>query len=84
MNKYDYHISISDVLPPVGKSLRYVAKVDYLYRVDSGMEVKISVDFGEALGVTFRIICRVFRIICRATIIRPLQPQSLSEVTRSQ
>lgn len=53
MRQYDYHISISDVIPPIGGNLRYAAKVDYVYRNDGDeMEVKLSVDFEETFGET--------------------------------
>ena len=42
----------NEVIPPVGGSLKYAAKVQFLYVKNGENRVKIHEDFGETLGET--------------------------------
>ena len=42
----------NEVIPPVGGSLKYDAKVQFLYVKDGENRIKIHEEFGETLGET--------------------------------
>lgn len=48
----DLAILTNEIIPPIGRKLKYAAMVQFLYVIDENGRHKVSNDFGETLGQT--------------------------------
>ena len=52
MGEYDYYIFTKEIIPPIGRVLRYAGGVQYMFYDDGKNKVKVEHDFGETHGRT--------------------------------
>jgi len=48
----DLAILTNEIIPPIGRKLKYAAMVQFLYVIDENGRHKVSNDFGETWGQT--------------------------------
>ncbi len=48
----DLAIPTNEIIPPIGRKLKYAAMVQFLYVIDENGRHKVSNDFGETWGQT--------------------------------